>query len=274
MAKPSIFSNNYDKKMRERKKRRKTILTLILIVLILGVAIFFGNEKFSNTISGLIKQNSTGDNIKLVEDDAAITDDVVSEDETKDETEDETKNIDQDTSIDEKENATELTEMLEFNLPSGDKVIATLDINNEIKTFNNIQRDNNQYTINPSKDKAVILDVKTQSIVLLQIDGSVTDITDESYKSSGGKVYTKEAIIESNPNYTWVTSPKFINDDKLAYVTQLPWFKSDGDLYLWEYSISKKNYINKNYKGKQIEFGNLTETGLETYIDGNMKILN
>jgi hypothetical protein len=43
---------------------------------------------------------------------------------------------------------------------------------------------------------------------------------------------------------------------------------------LWEYSISNKTYTNKNYKGKEIKFGNNTEAGLEIYIDGNMRIIN
>jgi hypothetical protein len=257
--------------MRERKKRIKTILILMLIISIIGFLIFIGNKNFYSKISALIKENSIMQNTKSKDDEAPIiTDDKITEEQINDEQ----IQIEEDNSINDKQNTEQQIDTIEFSLPSGDKVTATVDTNNGIRSFNSIDIDNIYYSINQTKDKAVILDVATQSLLLVQTDGIMNDITDESYRSSGGKVYTKEAILQSNPGYIWVTLPKFINDDRLAYVTQLPWFKAEGDLYLWEYSISNKTYINKNYKGKEIQFGNNTEGGLEIYIDGNRRIIN
>ncbi len=65
--------------------------------------------------------------------------------------------------------------------------------------------------------------------------------------------------------------PKFINEDNIVYVSELPWMNESAVQYIWK--VNLKNNVHtqvKPEKGKSITFKNITTKGLETIIDGKI----
>jgi hypothetical protein len=74
--------------------------------------------------------------------------------------------------------------------------------------------------------------VKFKVYFLFDTNGNKEDITNPEYVSSSGTVISKDNQLSSNPNYIWCSSPKFIDDDNIAYISQLPWLNKSSK-YIW-----------------------------------------
>lgn len=259
MAKPSIYSRDYDKKMRNRRRR---LISTIIVILFIGVLVVIGSRNLKDDngkIFGFLnKQKNTEENLDNP------TDRNSTEEEVQKEQDKEPEQVEE---IIQKES-------LEIILSSGDKVTAFIDLNEGVKTFDKLDIEDSLYSINPSKNLIILLEKSTQSLLLYDIDGDFQNLTKESHISTKGVSYSKENRIEKYPDFVWCSLPKFINDDEFVYVSQLPLLNIQENKYLWTYSISNHAHnLNGAYFGKYIEYGNLTEEGLEVIIDGNNKLI-
>ncbi len=128
------------------------------------------------------------------------------------------------------------------------------------------------YDINPAGDKLLIFDKDAQSILLIDDTGKVTDVTNPSYVSTKGVTTTKESALASNKSYIWCTSPAFISDTKIAYISQLPYFGKTTQ-YVWTVDITTAKHKGVNISavsGEKITFGKLEAKGLKIDIDGSV----
>lgn len=122
----------------------------------------------------------------------------------------------------------------------------------------------------------VILD-KDQNMKLINIDGKVTDITKKEYVSKKGDKFKKEVKIKENKNYLWHSEPKFMDDENIVYVSNLPYFGTAAtNQYAWIYNIkTKKDTVIWKTKGKKITIGKIVpKKGIEIKVDKNEYIIS
>lgn len=131
------------------------------------------------------------------------------------------------------------------------------------------------FDISPSSQSIVLLDKKSQKMVIENIDGSTVDISSGSYTSSSRKVFKRENILQSTPGYLWCGSPRFVDDTHVAYISQLPWFNKADIYYVWITDINSKSHHNINgLQGKSINFGLTSPEGIVVEIDGKSMTLS
>lgn len=251
MAKPSIFSRDYEKKM---KKRRKVItLTIVLAIVIVGALIFqfkIKNMDFTNVkakIQAWVDSGKEPDN-----------EEEIVEEEQKEETKEEVKPKEEEKSI-------------EINISEG--IVGKVNYK-EIETKKEITTveipDGVTYDINPNKNKILVLD-NNQNMKIFDLDGAVLDITRAQYVSGKGTVFAKETVLASNTNYIWHSQCKFIDDKTVLYVSQLPYFGTSAtSKYIWIKNVEtgEENAI-WNPKGSEVLVGEITQDkGIQVTIDG------
>lgn len=242
MAKPSIFSKDYDRKMK-RRKRRIFIVTIVVVVLAIVVAVFSMislKGLFSNVNKNLTKAQNK-QNLK---------------DNLQKSKSPETKQIKQSNSYN-------------VQLSDGKTANVVYEVNNGTRLFKNVTLgdSNATYDISPSQKNVVLYDQKAQSIILLDINGNKQDITNPQYTATDGNVITKSAQLSSNSSYVWCSSPKFIDDNNIAYVSQLPWVGKTTK-YVWIESLGNKNHVLvQGIEGENIKMDKVTDKGLTIVVD-------
>lgn len=260
MAKPSIFSRDYEKKMKRRKRR--IILTIVLILVVgIGVLLKFKLDdidfsNLKNKIQAWVDSDKPKEEIEEKKED-----NIVVEEEKKEDIIEEEKYID-------------------FNLENNGILKAEYIEENNLKEFTKIEPSSNinnlEYDISPMKDKIIIKD-KNQNLYLCDLDGNVKNITKTSYTSGAGDVFLKDDILARDANYIWHSQIKFIDNSNIVYVSSLPYFGASAvSRYLWIYNVdnSTENCL-WNYTGAEIVFGNIVmDKGLEVKIDGTQYYLN
>lgn len=265
MAKPSIFSRDYEKKMR-RRKRRFFLLFFLIIVIVLGI---FLKVSFSDTDFSQVK-----DKIQ-----AWIDSDKIEEPNN----EEENKVVEEENKVNEEEKEEEVKEenkYIDLTI-NEDRIIKVIySENNGEKIFMNISEESDmtglQYDISPSKKLMLVTDER-QNVYLFNTNGEKRDITRASYVSQNGDVYLKDNILQGYEGYVWQEQVKFIDDNKIAYVSQLPYFGSAAtNKYVWVYDIL--NNIESclwGYTGTSINIGTVVEgKGLQINIDGIQYYIN
>ncbi|WP_186431296.1 hypothetical protein [Clostridium sp. BSD9I1] len=260
MGKPSIFSSNYKRRMR----RRRILIALITVCVISAV-----------TATWLLTKNGFKKKITDIK-----TDFLTKENERSKQINDESKNKDnlnkkqseaktpvQKTPEQKKEEGYELT------LANGTKIKVVYEGQREEKKFKHIVplESKTQYDISPNGKAVVVFDDKIQRIKYMDISGKVTDITRNQYVStSGNVVINHDEWLQSKPDYIWCTSPKFIDDNNIAYISQLPWLNKSTK-YIWITNIQGSNHVYvQTVNGESIKFNNIDPKGLSTAIDGNI----
>lgn len=282
MPKPSIFSKDYDEKMRKRK--RNIIIAIVIIIIIVLIIIFSGsiNKIFGKNVkAGLNKVKAK----------ITVDKDKGNTNKSKEESKDKDKKSSKDStdtktgnkSVENKNENTKpepaKTGEYAIKLSNGEDVKLLYNIVNNQKQFTSLTPNTINYDISPSKNNIVIVEKGTQNFILIDINGNKKDITKTQYTSSKGTVFTKDNVIKQNSNYIWCASPKFINDDNIAYVSQLPWFNRQNQKFLWKYVISTNSYEYNpspqggEISGTEIKYGNVTPEGLEVIVDGQSNII-
>lgn len=244
--KPSIFSKDYEKKMRKRKVKIFIIFVVCLVFIILIGIYLTGTFKTVLNDMGKKKQNPVTQNQKINSTPAKT---------------ESTKN---------KNSSANGKHQYTVQLSSGQNVNLLYENKNNSKKFSGIGPNNADipYSISPSGKNIVIFDSKTQSILLFDLDGNKQDITNPKYVSSTGSVISKSSQLSSNPNYIWCSSPKFIDDNNVAYISQLPWLSKTSE-YIWIANITNKSHaMVQSAEGKSIKFGDTSDKGLSVTIDG------
>lgn len=218
MAKPSIFSRDYEKKMRKRKRR---FIALISIVFIAFGVLFFKFKiqdiDFSNMRDWLQAWVDTG---KL-------------EEETNDNVEEEI--LDEEPIV--------IPEKTYVELVLSDEMTVKAEYKDEEgqKKFIGIEPvDGITYNISPTGQLILITD-SNQNMRVFNLDGVMNDITKTEYVSGAGTVFTKEQTLIDNPEYIWDSEAKFIDDNKIIYISQLPYFGSAAvNKYIWTFDMGSR----------------------------------
>lgn len=262
MGKPSIFSREYEKKM---KRRRRSVIIIssvtLLIISLFAVKIIRNPIDYAN-----IKNN-----MQAWIDSDTINKEEKTQDENKQVTNEEISN----TKEDSKEEAKEPEEgYIDITLASGNaaKLIYIDDIKNG-KTFKSLDSTdaNMIFDISPSGKQMIVMDTNLV-ITLYNVDGTSKMVSKDQYVSTNGSVFTKEDVMKSNQSYLWNVNPKFISDDKIIFVTNRPYF-GNGNLkqYLWMTDIT--NDSDKTFwelAGHNIEIGTREENGVKVTVDGQI----
>ncbi|NFA61534.1 tRNA (guanine-N1)-methyltransferase [Clostridium sporogenes] len=258
MAKPSIFSKDYERRMKRRKRR--TFFSVIVIILISLVVIF--------------TNNGIGKKIKISLN--QIKEETKAEEEHKNKQQEQKENKNKNAATVKKESEVSKDNNIEVQLEDNIKIkLIYIEDSNKNKTIKSIDLNKNNllYDINPSKNLIVVTNPKTQNIYLVNLNGEKQDITNKQYTSTSGTTFQKDAILASKQDYFWGVLPKFIDNDNIAYVSQLPWFNKTTK-YVWMYNIKNKTHLyNQNISGEDIKFDKLTEKGLTVVSDSKTLFL-
>ena len=265
MGKPSIFSRQYEKKMRRR--RRNTIIVLLAILIIISTLLI-------KVVYNPIDYKSIKKNIQAwIDSDTIVSEQVeTTNKETKNEQETENKDILKE------ETQKPLEKSIDITLVSGNIAKATfVDDNNGGNVFKTLNTDDKgvSFNISPSGKQMIVTD--TNSVInLYNVDGTTKMISKDQYISSSGGVFTKEATMQAQPEYMWNANPKFINEEKVIFTSNRPYFGNIAlKQYLWMTDI--KTDVDKVFwelAGTSIEIGEKEDKGVKVTIDGKPYYMN
>lgn len=258
VAKPSIFSNRYRKEMKKRRNRRiitilSAIVLIAFVILLISASLTDWTKKISNVKNGPRVDASNNQNT-ISKNDAGKTNEEVN------------KNDNQQKPVD---------KVFTVNLADGKSLNITYDDTLNTRKITNLQNQDPDidFNINPSSTAAIAYEKSTQTVLLVKADGTSSDVTNTSYTSSSGNVFNKDSILKDNQNYIWEQSPKFIDDDNIAYITQLPWFDNRTSKFIWKYNIKDNTNVNTNITGTNIQINNVSDKGLEIVTDNVVQYL-
>lgn len=272
MSKPSIFSKNYEKEM---KKRRRKIF-LLIIVPIIGLTIFLMTD-FNSLLNKGISMKKGINNILLNKSKDNIKDKDVKVVEVEKKPEEAVKP--QVNSEKPKEPSVEVAakeEVFTVPLSDGQKISVEYTVNGTEKIIKGVSDPKDiSYDISPSKKAIVIQSKKNQDMLYFHVNGVSKDITKKVHTSTKDEKFPKEDQLKRHPNYLWSITPKFIDEDNIVYVSELPWINEKAVQYIWKVNLKDNTHIQvKPADGKSITFKNITTKGLETLIDGNTVYVN
>ncbi len=251
MAKPSIFSREYEKRMKRRKRNFLIIFVIISLVITISMIKVLGNVTDYSNVKQKIQAWIDSDSSEKKE---VLPEQVVDE-------------------VEKEPELPKSEESFEITLKNGQKVKAIYVKENEDMKFINIESSDEGliYDISQSGKKLLILE-SDQTITLYNVDGTSQIISKEEYKSSKGDVFTRESTIVSNPQYLWNANPKFVNDDNIIFVSNRPYFGTAATKqYLWITNISNNSDIIKwDLSAAKIEILEREEKGIKITVDGNI----
>ena len=227
MAKPSIFSRDYEKIMRKRKKRRNIIVLLSVLILTVSIIIIkYDMQKISATFKNIaFSKELRLSNFR-------------------------TENI---------------------NLPIDDYIV-TLKVvgNNDNLEIVDIKCDKDLISIDINKDRVLIID-DNQKIYLINAKKEIIDLTLDEYATQSGERVSRSEMLNNNSNYLWHTNGKIVNDEKIAYVTNIPEFNGELQQCIAVVTVDDNAHnINESLKGDSVKLYKSDENGLKVEIDGNI----
>ncbi|SHI85459.1 hypothetical protein SAMN02745163_00865 [Clostridium cavendishii DSM 21758] len=263
MSKPSIFSKEYQRKM---KRRKLTISIVIISILVVGVIFFVVKPNNLGNIKNSVAKIWSKDNSK--------TKDVEKKPKEIEKKDEESKEAVK------KEKEEPKEKYYEIKMSSGNNVKITYSEEAGVKKILTIDNssDYSSYDINKSQSNLVLVDSKNQDLLVVNSNGEVKNIVKKGYESkSYGKTYSKEEMLKSYPNLIWTAEAKFINDNTIAYISNLPYFGNQQDLdkYLWICDIEGQSHRTIfEAKGKDVKLNKTSVDVLEVSVDGNIKQVN
>lgn len=275
MRKTSIFSREYEKKLR---RKRFFIVSLVLIVLFLIVIYIINfskiNNYFKNAYYSLItrEMSSNKDDLLKETDNNKVNISKDLDNYVPSDLQDQNDQI-----KDVESNANELIHKVMLN---NDNEVNIVYINNhDVFEFIGIAPDNVErysFDISLNKDKIILEDNITQDTYMLDKDFNLFKLDPEFfYSNSAGSRFYKNDIMNRYEGYNWYKDAKFLDDNTIIYISNLPWFGS-GDQYIWKTDISDTNNIRHfmtSIGGQNIELGELTQEGVRVNINNEMKLL-
>ena len=95
------------------------------------------------------------------------------------------------------------------------------------------------------------------------------------YSNSAKARFYKKDVMSNYENYVWYKNPKFMDDNTIVYVSNLPWF-GKNEQYVWKTDVSNLNdlkYFMTSVAGQNIDFVELTEEGIKVNINNEIKLL-
>lgn len=261
MGRPSIFSREYETRM---KRRKRTIFLLFLIIMIsIGVFTFKGNLK-SSIVKAKDRISTLFDKEEVKNNENQITTN---------------KDINEESTIQEEivEVDKEEEKFIDIKLSNGDVLKALYEGDGEGRRFKLISglQGGNKADISPSGKSIILSDSFTQDLKLINSEGKEINISKLEYVSKNGEIFAKDSIISKYAGYNWGSSARFIDETHIVYLSQLPYFGTgDLDTYVW--MIDTSNAQHKTIwklKGKEISIGSLKEGKLEVSVDKKLYLL-
>ncbi|MCY6957070.1 hypothetical protein [Clostridium brassicae] len=271
MRKPSIFSENYHKKMKRRKKVKIIGALLIVLIIISWVSFSIGG---SNNILKTAVNKITNKVYKSNKNEPPKQEKNSVEEKKKDET----NNV-KAKKQEEKKQPTLNQQVESIKLSNNEEVKLTYNIINNKRQYIDFLPKNIQYSISGSKRFLVFIDKSNQSMILVDENGNKKDIANNEYISTKGQRFSKDVILKDNPQYIWNGSPKILDDNTIIYLSQLPWFNRKEEKFLWRYNLNegvhqyRLNEWGGEIRGKSIEYGKILKEGLEVIVDGQTRIV-
>lgn len=266
MAKASIFSKDYKKIMR-RRKRRLRIIYFLTFVIVTIVSVKLINYDFSVIERRLqLWVNSDRNNTNKIEE---VEDtDINKEPENIDNNEVDLKSNEK--VKEEKNNANVSVTIKDVNM-----TLVLNDSGNK-KVIEKIENKPENYYSSISNDKqnALIID-NLQNLYLIKNNGEVIDLTLYKYIAPDGESFEKDKVITTYNGYLWHSNAKVLSNDRIIYVTNIPYFGYDLNQYVTIIDLNSKSHKTIwNMKGKNINLGEFNESRLEVTIDGNIRYIN
>lgn len=259
MRKPSIFSKDYEKIMRKRK--RKKIIFIVVFFVIVGI---LGSKvskvDFSKVKNRLQQWVDEGEKIENG-DELAVENNGLSEAEEVNKTMEE-KEVPEEKYLD----VTISNINISFKLKEENSETLIDSVKETPENFN-IKIWNNGKS-------ALVLD-GNQNINLVYSSGEVKNLTLPQYVGPDGDIFVKDEIINLYQGYEWHKDPVQISDNKIIYVTNIPYFGYNLSEYISVIDIENNTHTTIwNSKANKIIIGEMKDKGLEVTIDGNVKYIN
>jgi hypothetical protein len=261
VGKPSIFSKEYEKKMKNRRRNSIIIsLAILLVISALIIKVIYNPIDYGN-IKGNIQawidsdNNSNTKQIEVKKEGKSLDEEIINNEIVKEEPE------------------KPLEKFVDITLDSGTIVKAIyVDDNNGEEIFKTLDTTEKgvSFSISPSSKQMIVTDTNSV-ITLYNVDGTTKIISKDEYISTNGGIFTKEAAMQARPQYLWNANPKFISDEKIIFVTNRPYFgKTANKQYLWITDIQTGvDSVLWELAGENIEIGEKEEKGIKITIDGN-----
>ena len=163
-----------------------------------------------------------------------------------------------------------------LTLSDGQKISVEYNVQGTEKNIKGVTDDKNiSYDISPSKKLIVIQSKNNQDMLYVDVNKVSKDITKKIHKSSKGTMFSKDGLLKKHKTYIWSVSPKFIDEENIAYVSELPWINDKAVQYIWKVNLKSNVHMQvKPASGKNITFKNITSKGLEAIIDGKLVVYN
>jgi hypothetical protein len=262
LGKPSIFSREYEKKMKKRK--RNVFIVAFIIVLVISVLV-------AKIICNPIDYGNVRKNIQAWID-SDNTDSSKQTEALNDESNDK-KNKENNLEKDELQRAEDKSFDIALANGSIAKAIYIDDNKTEGKMFKSLDTDEKGvvYSISQSGKEMMVTDTNSV-ITLYNVDGSNKIVSKDQYVSTKGGVFTKEDTIRTQPGYLWNSNPKFISEEKIIFVSNRPYFgNAVSKQYLWMTDIQTgEDKIFWEISGQNIEIGEKEDKGIKITIDNRV----
>lgn len=240
------------------KNRKRSIILIVLLVLV-GISIIIFNSKIKNIDFSNFKAN-----IQAWVDSGKPQEEL-------------TKVEEEDNSEPEKEVPKEPEKLyVDINLSPGVIVKAEYVVQEGKKQFVSVEQvQGYTFNISPSKGQLLLLD-NAQNMKVADTEGVIKDITKTAYVSQSGTNFPKDQILASNPTYIWHSEARFIDDTKVVYVSELPYFGNGGQKkYVWVHDLAtNSDRTIWALIGANITVGDIVpEKGITITVDGVVSYL-
>jgi hypothetical protein len=259
LGKPSIFSREYEKKMRKRR-RNTIIISLAILAVISGliIRVICNPIDYANirkNIQAWIDSDTTN-----VAEKSKAEDDKITKEEVKEPIKEETiKPVEE--SINVVLISGNTAKAIYTNDNNGGKIFKTLETIDKNVTFN----------ISPSGKQMIVTD-NNSVITLYNVDGTSKVVSKDQYVSTSGNVFPRVDAVKNNPQYLWNVNAKFINEEKIIFVTNRPYFGA-GNLkqYIWISDLQEgTDQVLWDLSGASVEIGEKEEKGVKITVDGRI----